>query len=202
MEAIARETIVRDMQGRVSASHTTAMHNYNNDFAQKLIGNLKRADLNIITNPFPNSCLQNRTDGYPRHRGHTRVDELAAAGVNVAAGSDDIMDPWYPMGKGSPLTVVNLLMNYAQMSGYDQISYLFDMITHNGAKALGLKDYGIKPGNPADFIILDADSEFDAIRLCSEVLYTVRRGKIIAEVKPAERTFCGSGENRQVDFKV
>ena len=202
VEAIARETIVRDMQGRVSASHTTAMHNYNNDFAQKLIGNLKRADLNIITNPFPNSCLQNRTDGYPRHRGHTRVDELAAAGVNVAAGSDDIMDPWYPMGKGSPLTVVNLLMNYAQMSGYDQINYLFDMITYNGAKALGLKGYGIKEGNPADFIILDADSEFDAIRLCSEVIYTVRRGKIIAKVEPAKRTFHGDGEERQVDFKI
>lgn len=201
VEAIARETIVRDMQGRVTASHTTAMHNYNNDFAQKLIGNLKRADLNIITNPFPNSCLQNRTDGYPRHRGHTRVDELAAAGVNVAAGSDDIMDPWYPMGKGSPLTVVNLLMNYAQLSGYDQISYLFDMITYNGAKALGIKDYGIKAGNPADLIILDAESEFDAIRLCSEVLYTIRRGKIIAEVEPAKRTFRGSGDPLQVDFK-
>ena len=93
-------------------------------------------------------------------------------------------------------------MNYAQMSGYDQINYLFDMITYNGAKALGLKGYGIKEGNPADFIILDADSEFDAIRLCSEVIYTVRRGKIIAKVEPAKRTFHGDGEERQVDFKI
>ena len=53
-----------------------------------------------------------------------------------------------------------------------------------------------------DFIILDADSEFDAIRLCSEVIYTVRRGKIIAKVEPAKRTFHGDGEERQVDFKI
>ena len=65
-----------------------------------------------------------------------------------------------------------------------------------------LKEYGIKEGNPADFIILDADSEFDAIRLCSEVIYTVRRGKIIAKVEPAKRTFHGDGEERQVDFKI
>lgn len=78
--------------------------------------------MNMVTNPFANSCLQNRTDGYPRHRGHTRVDELLANGINVCIGSDDIMDPWYPMGKGSPLAGAALLMNYAQLSGYPQVA--------------------------------------------------------------------------------
>jgi len=66
VEAIARETIVRGMERRVTASHTTAMHNYDNDFAAKVIGNISRAQMNIITNPYANSCLQNRRDGYPR----------------------------------------------------------------------------------------------------------------------------------------
>lgn len=83
---------------------------------------MQRANLNIITNPYPNSVLQNRTDGYPRRRGCTRVDELLAAGVNVCIGHDDLMDPWYPMGKGSMLGAANLLMHTAQLSGYDQIA--------------------------------------------------------------------------------
>lgn len=203
VESMARETIVREMEGRVTASHTTAMHNYNNDFAQKLIGNIKRAEMNIVSNPFANSCLQNRTDGYPRHRGHTRIDELIKAGVNVAAGSDDIMDPWYPMGKGSPLTILNLLVNYAQLSGYEQINKLFDMVTYNAAKTMCIEDYGIEVGKTANLIILDADCEFDAVRLCSEVLYTVRRGRVISKTKPAVREFSGiMGEKETVDFKL
>ncbi len=203
IEAMVRETIVRGMEGRVTASHTTAMHNYNNDFAQKLIGNIKRAQVNIVTNPYANSCLQNRTDGYPRHRGHTRVDELTAAGVNVSVGSDDIMDPWYPMGKGAPLSAVNLLMNYAHLSGYGQVQDLFDMITVNGAKTMGLKNYGIQVGNPADMIILDAESEFDAIRLGAETLYTLRKGKVVSRTEPARREFLGFPDGpEQVDFKL
>lgn len=202
VEAIAREAIVRKMGGRVTASHTTAMHNYNNDYAMKVIGNISRARMNIITNPFANSCLQNRTDGYPRRRGHTRVDELLAGGVNVCIGSDDIMDPWYPMGKGSPLAAAQLLMNYAQLSGYSQVPQLFDMITCNSARTMMIDDYGIKQGNTANLIILDADSEFDAIRLVSEALYVIRNGKVICKTVPAKRELYVDGETKIIDFKV
>lgn len=202
VELMARETIVRGLEGKVTASHTTAMHNYNNDFAQKLIGNIKRADMNIVTNPFANSCLQNRTDGYPRHRGHTRVDELLDSGVNVSIGSDDIMDPWYPMGKGSPLAGANLLMNYAQLSGYSRIPELIDMITVNPAKTMRLNDYGIREGNPANMIILDASSEFDAIRLMSEAKYVIRHGKIISSTIPAKRDLKRGDDIHRIDFKL
>jgi len=201
-EAITRETIVRGMEGRVTVSHTTAMHNYNNDFASKLIGNMKKADMNVVTNPFANSCLQNRTDGYPRHRGHTRVDELLNNGVNVTVGSDDIMDPWYPMGKGSPLAAVNLLMNYAQLSGYSQVPQLFDMITTNGAKTMMIDNYGIESGNDADMIILDSDSEFDAIRLVSEALYVIRKGKVISKTEPAKREIQWHSSTEKIDYKL
>ena len=199
---MARETIVRGLEGRVAASHTTAMHNYDNEFAAKVINNIKRADMSIITNPFANSNLQNRRDGYPRRRGHTRVDELLAAGVNVCIGSDDIMDPWYPMGKGSPLAGANLLLNYAQISGYSQMPQLFDMITVSPAKTMCIEDYGIKEGNTANMVILDADSEFDAIRLQSEALFVIRRGKVISETVPAVRKLSREKETHVIDFKV
>lgn len=202
VEAMARETIVRGMQGRVTASHTTAMHNYNNDFAFKLIGFLKKAQMNMVTNPFANSCLQNRTDGYPRHRGHTRVDELLANGINVCIGSDDIMDPWYPMGKGSPLAGAALLMNYAQLSGYPQVAQLIDMITCNSARTMCLTGYGLAVGNPANMIVLDAESEFDAIRLQSECLYVIRHGRIVCRTVPARRTLEFEGKQENIDFRL
>ncbi len=204
VEVMAKESIIRGMQGLAAASHTTAMHNYNNDYAFKLIGILKRADMNMITNPFDNSVLQNRTDGYPRRRGHTRVDELLARGVTVSIGHDSIMDPWYPMGKGSMLSAANLLMHTAHMSGYRQFSEVFDMITDYSAKTMNVLDgYGIEVGNQADFIILDAKDEVEALRLMSECLYVVRKGKILVETRPAERSLFPDSENSEtVDFKL
>src|SRR5699024_11825722 len=133
-EIIAKYTIQRGMQGQVTASHTTAMHNYSNDYAAKLIGILKRADVNIVTNPFSNILLQNRLDGYPRRRGHTRVDELLAQGVNVSIGNDNIMDPFNPLGKGNMLQAAHLLLHTSHLSGHKQMITLFDMITNDSAK--------------------------------------------------------------------
>ena len=129
-------------------------------------------------------------------------NELLANGINVCIGSDDIMDPWYPMGKGSPLAGAALLMNYAQLSGYPQVAQLIDMITCNSAKTMCIKDYGLKVGNPANMIVLDAESEFDAIRLQSECLYVIRRGRIVCRTVPACRTLEFEGRQENIDFRL
>lgn len=202
IEVMAKESIIRGFGDKATASHTTAMHNYNNDYAFKLISNIANSGIHMITNPFDNSVLQNRTDGYPRKRGHTRVDELLAAGVNVSIGHDSIMDPWYSMGKGSMLSAANLLMHMAHMNGKSQVIQLFDMITGNSAKVMKLENYGIQVGGQADLVVLDAGSEEEAIRLGSECLYVIRKGEIVCEIQPARRTLHWRGETSQVDFKV
>lgn len=201
-EVIAKYTIEHAMENRVTASHTTAMHNYHNDYAAKLIGLIKRAGVNIVTNPFSNALLQNRLDGYPRRRGHTRVDELLASGVNVSIGNDNIMDPFNPLGKGNMLQAAHLLLHTAHLSGYEQIKELFQMITTYGAKTLSDAQYGIKKGNPADCIILDASDEYEAIRLTSDCLYVIRKGKIIARTKPAQQTLEIEDTKEKIYFNV
>lgn len=201
VEVMLKLAMATGMREKVSASHTTAMHNYNNDYAFKLIGIAAKSGVSFITNPYDNAVLQNRTDGYPRRRGHTRVDELDARGVNVCIGHDSIMDPWYPMGTGSMLHAANLLMHYAHMSGRDQIDRLFRMITVNSAKALQIEDrYGIAEGRPADMIILDAPDEFEAIRRMPVCLYVLRKGKIAATAEPARHRIRHAGLDREVRF--
>ena len=203
VEVMLKLAMRTDLREKVSASHTTAMHNYNNDYAFKLIGIAARSGVNFITNPYDNSVLQNRTDGYPRWRGHTRVDELEARGVNVSIGHDSIMDPWYPMGTGNMLHAANLLMHFAHMSGYAQIPRLFSMITDNTAKTMQIQDrYGLVEGKVANLVILDAPNEFEAIRLLPVCLYNIRKGKISLISKPAERNLAFAGIGRNIDFKV
>lgn len=202
LEVIAKYTLENEMGGLVTASHTTAMHNYNNDYTSKLIGLVKRANINIVTNPSSNSLLQNRLDGYPRKRGHTRVDELLKSGINVSIGNDNIMDPFGPLGKGNMLQAAYLLAHTAHLSGNKDILNLFDMITVNAAKTLNLKDYGIKVGNTANFIILDAKDEREAIRLTSEVLYVFKNGKMILKTTPSKRILQLKDKTYDIDFKV
>lgn len=201
VEVMTKESINREMGERSAASHTTAMHNYHNDYAYKLIGNIAKAKMNMITNPFDNAVLQNRRDGYPRSRGITRVDEMSERGINVCIGHDSIMDPWYSMGKGSMLQAAFLLLHMGHLNGASQVRQLFDMITVNSAKTMCLEDYGIEEGNPADLIIFDAKSEEDVIRLQSECTHVIRKGKVICKTIPARRSLLYH-ENECVDFKL
>src|SRR5437764_3306785 len=200
VEVMAAETIRLGMQGRVTASHTTAMHSYNNAYAYKLINNLKRAQMHMVTNPLDNSTLQGRFDSYPIRRGHTRVKELLAAGINVCIGHDSVMDPWYPLGYGDPLQAAFVLAHYGQMSGYDELQRLFDMMTRNPAGALGLEGYGLEPGCRADLVAYAAPTEMDAIRLASPRKLVIRAGKVVARTEPAQTTVVWDGREEAVDF--
>lgn len=85
--------------GRVTASHTTAMHSYNGAYTSRLFRLLKLSGINFVANPLVNIHLQGRFDDYPKRRGITRVKELLGAGINTCFGHDDVFDPgtrWAP----------------------------------------------------------------------------------------------------------
>ncbi len=200
VEVMAAETIRRGMAGRVTASHTTAMHSYNNAYAHRVVNNIARAGMHMVTNPLDNSVLQGRFDAYPIRRGHTRVKELMAAGVNVCVGHDSVMDPWYPLGYGDPLQAAFVLAHLGHMSGDDELRQLVDMITVNPARALGVERYGLEEGASASLVVFDAPSEMDALRLLPRRRLVLRRGRIVARTEPARTTVVWDGTEEPVDF--
>lgn len=202
LEVIAKYALTSGLKQNVTASHTTAMHNYPNDYTAKVIQLVKRAKMNIVTNPFSNTLLQNRLDGYPKKRGITRVDEWQTAHVNVSVGCDNLMDPFGPLGKGSMLQAVHLLAHVGHLSGYRDLNALFSMITTNAAKTLGLYNYGIEQGYDANMIIIDAQNVQEAIRLTSECLYVIRNGKVVSETKRAERKVTLDNKTTDVQFTL
>jgi len=196
-EVMAADTIAQGWQGRVTASHCTAMHSYDNAYAFKLMRLLAQAQVNVVANPFDNIVLQGRFDTYPKRRGITRVKELLAAGVNVSLGHDSIMDPWFPLGKGDMLAAAQLALLLCHMSGFEEINDVLDLITTRAAKTLRIEDrYGIEEGKPADFLVLDALSAFDALRLIPARLHVFKAGREIASTTPA-RSVVKRGDNSQ-----
>ncbi len=188
LEVLAARAYESGMKDMVTASHTTAMHSYNNAYVTKLTRLLTLSEINFVANPLVNTHLQGRMDTYPKRRGVTRVKELLAAGCNVSFGHDDIFDPWYPLGTGNMRDVVFLGLHVCQMMGYQEIMDSYKLVSVNAAKTLHLGErYGIQAGRPASFIILDAGNFYDALNRKSEVLYSYKNGKLIAKSIPAVR---------------
>ena len=204
-EVMAADTLEQSWQGRVTASHCTAMHSYDNAYAFKLIRLLARAQVNIVANPFDNVVLQGRFDTYPKRRGITRVKELLAAGVNVSLGHDSIMDPWFPLGKGDMLAAAQLALFLCHMSGYEEINDVLDLITVNAAKTLRIQEsYGIEEGKPASFLILDAPTAFEALRLVPARLHVFKDGREVATTAPGKSVLRRNGgdEGTEVTYRL
>lgn len=181
LEVLAAKAYETGMGEKVSASHTTAMHSYNNAYCSKLFRLLSMSGINIIANPLVNVNLQGRFDTYPKRRGMTRVKELLENGVNVSMGHDDIYDPFYPLGNGDMTEVLLMGLHLCHMMGYPELNDSYRIITCNGAKTLNIKEkeYGIAVGKPASFNIFKEGSFFEVLRSREGVQYSLRKGRII-----------------------
>jgi cytosine/creatinine deaminase len=184
IETLAAETIRHGLQGRVAGSHLTSMHSMDNYYVSKLIPLMAEAEINVIPNPLINIMLQGRHDTYPKRRGMTRVRELMAAGLNVSFGHDCVMDPWYSMGSGDMLEVGHMAIHVAQMAGVEDKKKIFEAITVNSAKTMGLEGYGLDTGCKADMVILQAADTLEALRLKPNRLAVIKGGKVIARTAP------------------
>ncbi|MFC5750485.1 cytosine deaminase [Actinomadura rugatobispora] len=200
LATLARRGGLRD---RATASHTTAMGSYNGAYSYKLQRILARAGINLVCNPMANLCLQGRFDGYPRRRGVTQVKEMLGAGVNVAFGHDDVMDPWFPLGTAFPLQVALTGIAAAQLTGPAEIDEAFAMVTERAARVLRLGDgYGLAEGRPANLVVLPAESPYDAVRRQTRPSHVVARGRIVAETPPAPTLLRWPGRDpEEVDFR-
>jgi len=185
LEVLAEETRVRGMGARVTASHTVAMGSYDNAYCSKLFRLLKRAGLSFVSCPTESIHLQGRFDTWPKRRGVTRVAELDRAGLNVCFGQDSIKDPWYPLGNGNILRVLDAGLHICHMMGYEDLKRSLDFVTDNSALAMNLGDnYGLCEGRPANLVVLDAPDDYEVVRRQAKARYSVRHGKVILRREP------------------
>ncbi len=185
LELLAAEAYMNGIGELTTASHACAMGSYNNAYTFKLFKLLALSKINFISCPTENIHLQGRYDTYPKRRGLTRVKELNDAGINVCFAQDSISDPWYPLGNGNLMNILDAGIHICQMMSFEEIKNALDLITVNGAKTLHIQDkYGIAEGKDANFIVLNAKDEFDAILERVGVNCSVRKGEFLFKRAP------------------
>ncbi len=171
---------MEDYGSKTTASHTCSFGSADDSYAFRMLDIFQKTKLNFIACPTENAYLQGRQDTYPKRRGLTRVKEFIEYGINVAFAQDSINDPWYPMGNGNMMNILDNGIHLAQIMSAEDVKTNFDLITYNGARCLNIQDsYGLEEGKAANFIVLNESSVYEAMRKRVDVLASVRNGNFL-----------------------
>lgn len=184
VEVLNAEAMINKIGEKTTASHTCSFGSVDNSYAFRMMGLFRKSKLNFIALPTENAFLQGRQDTYPKRRGLTRVLEFVDNGINVCFAQDSIVDLWYPAGNGNLMNILDNGIHLAQLMREKDFDKNLDLVTYNGAKTMHIEDeYGLEVGKPANFIVLDAPNEFEAIRNRAECLASIRKGEFLFKKK-------------------
>lgn len=160
---VARRTMEHGLEGQVVVSHCCSLSAMPLDAAWAIIELVARARIGVVTLPATNLFLQGREALVLPPRGLTRIRELHEAGIPVAYASDNIQDPFNPVGTGDLLEVGRWMFLSAHLPS-EFLPHVYAMGSTIPAQLMRLGgDYGIREGAYADLLILDAEDVADAI---------------------------------------
>lgn len=170
LEMLAIKAIKEGWEGRVLAHHARAMALYPKPYFMKLVAILKKANMGVISDPHTGPL-------------HARVKEMIEEGALVALGQDDISDAYYPYGRNNMLEVAFLSSHILWMTTSEEMEKLYDMITIDAAKAMGIKNFGLEEGNDAHLVVLKEENVLEALRNHDEPEYIISHGKLVDKEK-------------------
>src|SRR5690606_9043634 len=141
---VIQKTIETGWQGRVAVSHIASLAAVPDAQAADTIDKLREADVAVMVQPTRIRL--------------TRVEEMLEAGVLVAVGTDNLRDAFVRHGRANPIRILLLLAQLIRRTTDADLERLWLTITDDAARAIGISDYGIHEGAPANLVVLDAGS--------------------------------------------
>lgn len=135
-ELLVKKTIEHGMQKRVVAIHAISIAAHRKPYRLKLYKRMKAAGIMVIANPTAFLDDPRKETLVPSHNSVTPVDELTAAGITVALGTDNITDLHKPFTGGDLWTELRVLLEACRF--YD-LEKLVQIATTNGKKVLGIR---------------------------------------------------------------
>ena len=156
----------------VTASHCVSLGMQSAARQQEVAELVAAAGVSVIALPHTNLFLQGRHHA-PMPRGLTAVAALQTAGVTVAAGADNLQDPFNPMGRACPFETAALMVMTAHQLPHDAWS----MVSSEAAAATGAAAPAIEVGAPAHFVAVEAATVREAIAWGPSERRTWRHGR-------------------------
>ena len=189
LRELARQVSDRGFDGTVAASHCVSLGMQPPDVQAAVAAEVAAAGISVITLPQTNLFLQGRDDRVATPRGLTAVQALLDAGATVAAGADNVQDPFNLVGRSDPLETAALMV----MAGHRLPADAYDMVSNISRRVMGLSPVNFEPGDPADLVAIDAPSLRGAVADAPMSRRVYRQGRLVASADQQTRVLRPTG---------
>lgn len=160
----------------VTASHCVSLSVQPLKVQQSVAREVAAAGISIVPLPQTNLFLQGWEHPVSMPRGITPIDVLRDHGVLVAAGADNVQDPFNPMGRSDALETAALLV----MAAHQLPDTAMDLVSNSVRQVIGLERVGMHVGSPADLVALPASSVRNAMADAPRDRMVYRHGRLVA----------------------
>ena len=186
---VIAETRKRQWQGRVCLGHMTKLASLPPEQLKALAADLQDAGIAILALPASDLYMMSRRDTHNVRRGVAPLHQLSEWGVTVGTATNNVQNLFTPFGDGDVLKIATLLANVLQLGTTQHHEFCLDLVTRQGAQAIGIPNYGVEPGCVADLVLLGAHSASDAIATATPSRTVFKAGKIVAKTQLQSQTF-------------
>ncbi len=178
---VAEQAVRFGWQGRVAVGHVSELAALSPEALDRAAAILKDAGVGVIILPATDLYLMGRKDVKNVRRGVAPAKRLLAAGVTVAAATNNILNAFTPMGTGD-LALMGYLMTAAAHMGTERdVADILAMVTEHPARILRLPDYGLHVGARADLLLWETERPAEVVTTMAPRRLVVKAGRLSIE---------------------
>jgi cytosine/creatinine deaminase len=159
----------------VTASHCVSLGMQPVDVQRAVAAEVAAAGVNVVALPQTNLFLQGRGMPTATPRGLTALRPLLDAGATVAAGGDNLQDPFNTMGRGDPCEIASLMV----VAGHLGADEAWHSVSAAARRTMGLLPVVVEAGSPAELVAIPASSLRHAIASAAPGRVVFRRGQLV-----------------------
>jgi cytosine deaminase len=175
LDDLARRVIDSGFPHGVTASHCVSLGMQPERRQREVAELVADAGISVVALPMANLFLQGRDHRSAMPRGVTAVGALQAAGVTVAAGADNLQDPFNPLGRADPLEIAGLMVTVAHLLPDAALT----TVTAAARVAVGKAPGAIEHGARADLVALPAHGVREAMAMGPQPRFVTSGGRIV-----------------------
>ena len=172
--------------GRVTVGHMTKLSTMAPQNVAEVCRRLGDVGIAVTVLPATDLFLMGRDQDHDIRRGVVDANLLLEQGVNCSISTNNVLNPATPYGDCSLIRMANLHANVLQVSTLERLRDCFFMISERSARLLNLPDYGLAVGNPADIVVIDAETPEQTIAEIRQPVAVWKRGRRTVTRHPAE----------------
>lgn len=177
LEHLADIMLSHNVRHPVNASHCVSLSMRSEYDIHRIAEKVAAAGITVTALPQTNLFLQSRGISTAPPRAITPISMLQRSGITVAAGGDNLQDPFNLVGRGDPLEIASLLVTAAHFS----VEQSVECVSSNASTALGDTDHEISTGRVANLVGVRATTLRESVAMGPPDRIVVYGGVVIDE---------------------